>query len=236
MNALCRAPRSCRLSFLALCLLLASCSSTKSYQVDNALLAEVSSEEKAEIQTFRAERDRAADAAASSEREVRAAENRVELARAALETERTRMAQAKLGTSIAKKDGTAGGFEKAERFEQQVAAEVDAKRAALGLRKRELEHAKLTDKLAQERVMLTSAEVELAKAKAVQNVDRMAVKKIDLSDFEKQVAFHRKGVEDAIKLCTKSEERVAQAQSSLETAQTKAVSFRTPVTEKPKGD
>ena len=207
-------------------LLPSACGSTKTLRVDDSLLVDVPEERLERVQEARLARDRAGDAVAASQREAKTAEKRVKLARATLETNRSRLSQCKLEISVASSEGTSTDVQQAQQSLNLAAAEVGVAEAELELRKREAEHARLAHKLARERLGLANAEVELVKARAVQGVNRAAAVGISEADFEKQFVKHRKGVEQAEKRCTTALSRVADSRKALEAASSKASGLR----------
>ena len=220
-------PLACLLMLLAP----SACGSTKMLRVDDSLLVDVPEEQLERVQEARRARDRASDAAAASQREADTAEKRVQLARAVLETNRSRLAQCELEVSVAQSEGSSSDVAEARQGLGVAAAEVGVAEAELELRKREAEHAELVHKLSRERLGLANAEVELVKARAVQGVDRAAAVGLSEADFEKQYVEHRKDVEVAEKRCTSALERVADSRKVLESASSKAAGLRrSPVT------
>ena len=175
-------------------LLLAACN-TAPTRIDNALLSELDQSSMSGVVEARAHKDSAEDALAKAERDTQWAEEQAELTRSSLKVAQTSLADAKLGMVVADRSGTVGQLKAAEHAYDYAAARVDEVRGLLGLRKREFEYAKLAQKLALEEFRLGNARVELQKAEAVQELDRVAAKKIPVKDYQKQVRFHETEVE-----------------------------------------
>lgn len=177
-------------------LLLASCVSTSNpRRIDNALLSELSPSTMANVVEARATKDTAKDALAKAERDTQWAEEQVELTRSNLKVARTALDDAKLAMVTAERSGTISQLAAAKKSYEYAVVRTDAVRERLALRKREFEHAKLAQKLALEEYRLEAARVELQKAEAIQELDRVAAKQIPVKDYRKQVRYHETEVE-----------------------------------------
>ena len=176
-------------------LLLAAACTTGPERIDSALLSELQPGSMTRVVEARAVSDTADDAHAKAQRDTQWAEEQAELTRSSLKVARAGLDEAKHAMVVADRSGTVGQLRAAEHAHEYAIARVDEVRALLGLRKRELEYAKLAEKLALEELRLSRAQVELEKAEAIQELDRVAAKRIPLKDYQKQVRFHETEVE-----------------------------------------
>lgn len=202
-------------------LVLASCVSTANNpsRIDSALLSELSPSTMAGVVEARATKNSAEDALAKAKRDTQWAEEQVELTRSNLKVVRTELDDAKLGMVTAERSGTVSQLEAAKKSYDYAVARADEVRERLSLRKREFEYAKLAQKLALENYRLKTAEVELQKAEAVQELDRVAAKQVPVKDYRRQVRYHETEVELA-------QVRLAAMASEIDEARQEYEAFR----------
>ncbi len=205
-------------------LLSAGCASAseRTQRVDDALLSEVSASQMALVQQARAARDEAVDGLAKAARDAKWAVDQAELAQVELRTTTQQLEEAKLAAVLAERNGKTMELQDAKRRQERMVAMADASREKLALRKRESEYMRLTEKVALEHRRLADAEVELAKARAVQDLDRVAAQKVPVREFEKQVNFHKTEVKLAEVRAIAAQERVQEAKVKYEAAESKA--------------
>lgn len=205
----------------------ASCASTSNLgRIDNALLSELSPSTMAGVVEARATKDSAEDALAKAQRDTQWAEEQVELTRSNLKVSRTEVEDANLAMITAERSGTVSQLEAAKRSYEYAVARADEVRERLALRKRELEHAKLAQKMALEEYRLNTARVELQKAEAVQELDRVAAKQIPVKDYRKQVRYHETEVQLARVRLTAMTSEVDEARQEYELFRAKVAALR----------
>ena len=206
--------------------LTAGCASQRTQVVDDALLSEVSPAQMSLVHQARDNQNDATDALAKAKRDNSWAKDQTDLTRAELKSIEKELEEAKLAMVLAEQNGTATELGLSKMRFEHLTAKADATREKLALKKREYEHAQLLQKVALERKRLAAAEVELAKARAVQELDRVAAKKIPLREYEMQASFHRTEVALAEVRASAAAERVAIAKQDFGTAEAKAASFQ----------
>lgn len=206
--------------------LTAGCASQRIQVVDDAFLSEVSPEQKRLVHQARDKHYEATDALAKATRDSAWAKDQAELTRAELKSIEKELEEAELAMNLAEQNGTATELDLSKTRFEYLTAKADATREKLALRKREYEHSQLLQKVALERDRLAAAEVELAKARAVQELDRVAAKQISLREYEMQVIFHRTEVALAEVRAEGAAERVAIARQDFGTAEAKAASYQ----------
>lgn len=189
-----------------------ACSSGPSMRVEDALLAKVPPGAMQGVIDARAKRDQAADAVSKAEIDITKAKNAADLVKSELKIAESEVEQAGLKVDIAKQQGNAEAIQDAEAEAAIKRATVDVKKKLLNLRLRQIEQAEARLVLAKILLEKAQAEVELAKAKAVQGLDDPRAKEISVSRFELQVTEYKSKV-------AKAEEEVAAVGVEVEEAQ-----------------
>jgi hypothetical protein len=192
------------------------------HRVDEGLLTHVPKEQMGQVQAPSTNHARAADASARRTRERQSAADRVSIAEAELEVARAELATSEIKARVAELSGSKPEWQTARAAVAHCEAKVQAARLAIELRKRELDLAVRREKLAQKTADLRDAEVERAKAQAVQSGDSTASHSISLTRFELQAKQHEKDVALAEKGEAAAIERVTAARREFETAQKEA--------------
>lgn len=207
-----------RTSLLVLTLAVSSCSSTPQApdRLDDAMLSELSPAAMAGVVEARATKDAADDAHAKAKRDTQWAEEQVGLSRSALDVARAEVNEAKLALAVADKSGTGRQLDAASATYDYRLARSDQARELLALRKRELDVSRLREKLALEQLRLNSARVELEKAQAVQELDRVAARRVPVKDHQKQVRYHETEAELARVRLNAAEIELQEAQVEYE--------------------
>ena len=211
------------LSLAALC----ACSSVPSVQsVDTALLIEVSADAKQKIAKARASHDESEDAYAIARRENRRAEQRVKLGKARLKTTRAQLNEAQLVRRFAEKNGSEKTLARSEAEEAYAYARVDYTEELILVRQREFDLAKAHEKFTFEERRLRNAQIELAKAEALKDVDLIAAQKFDLGEYRKQTTYYQRKVEAARAPVKSLTLTVEKARNSLERKRQKMESLK----------
>lgn len=181
-----------RLALLVLPLLPACASSEKApappTPVDGALLAELDVEALAPVGVARAARDEALDARAAARGEIDRAENAIELAKADVRVREAELAAAELAARVADRQGTDEDHAAALHGLDVAKLRLESARQTLAVRRQEKVAAERSFELAESRLFLRRAELELAKARAVRTLERPATAGIDVASFKNEVA------------------------------------------------
>ena len=197
---------------------LTACGSTPPKQVDNALLAQASAESRAAIASARSERDVAIDEMAIATAEANHAADEVEMAKLALRTASAESEQSKKGVEIAETTGTPDQLKKAAELHSQKLALEEVAKAVLAVEKQELQLAENEQEAAELTHELRLAQVEEAKAIAVQDVNLVEVRDIELTDFRNRVAKSQRAVDVAKESIVESNKRLKVANEKLSKA------------------
>lgn len=187
-------------------------------KVDNALLSKASAESRATIAAARSERDVAIDEMAIAKSEASHASDDVEMAKLAVKTATAESKQTKKGVEIAESSGSPEQLKKAAESHTRKLALEEVAKAVLVVEKHELDLAKAEQSVAEATHELREAQVEEAKAIAVQDLDLVEVREIPLDDFRKRVASFQRDVEVAKERVVESEKRLKVANDKLSKA------------------
>ena len=209
---------------------LTACGSTPPAQVDNALLAQASTESRAAIASARSERDVAIDEMAIATAETNHAADEVEMAKLALKSATADSEMSKKGVEIAESTGSPDQLKKAAENHTRMLALEEVSKAVLAVEKQELDLAENEQRAAEATHELRLAQVEEAKAIAVQDVDLVEVRKIPLAEFRKRVATEQREVEIAKERIVESTKRlkIANEKLSKASAHARAVGANSP--------
>ena len=205
---------------LASALAFTGCATTNAPDpVNNAMLAKLSAEQRVQVVEARAMRDQTEDQYALAVNQTQKADERVQMARAALATSRSKLQESLLAIQVAEETGTVGEWESAKSAHRKQLTHANVVREQLSVAKREWELARLKEKLAFEEVQMSKASLELNKAEAVKNVDLVAAKRLPIKDYRGQVTFHREEVEIARARVRSAEARLEEARLDLSAAE-----------------
>jgi len=153
----------------------------------DALLLEVSPSEQQRIASARENCDRANDAYAAAKARATSARDSQISADLDLEAATARVVRAETALEHRRTTGTTGAIDIAKRDLAQAKAEHTDLTAAATLRARQTDHARALAEIAKEHVTVNEALVELAKARAVNTLDRPDGQKPGLQRFEESV-------------------------------------------------
>ena len=153
----------------------------------DALLTEVSPAEQRLIAKAREANDRANDAYAAAKAHTTATRDGQISADLDLEEAVAKVARANADVERQKSAGTTEAVDGAKQELATAKAEHTVQAAAATLGARQTDHARALAEIAKEHVTVTEAQVELAKAKAVNTLDRPASQKPLIKRFEESV-------------------------------------------------
>lgn len=153
----------------------------------DALLTEVSPAEQRLIAKAREANDRANDAYAAAKAHTSTTRDGQISADLDLEEAVAKVARANANLDRKKSAGTTEAIDGAKQELADAKAEHTVQAAAATLGARQTDHARALAEIAKEHVTVTEAQVELAKAKAVNTLDRPASQKPVIKRFEESV-------------------------------------------------
>lgn len=161
--------------------------------VPNSLLAYLPDGKRSEIEEARAAEAKARDESAAAERRVHVREDQLKIAMQDVEIARAEMKKAELILRLAQ-GGTQEDLDRAHQNVRDTQALVDTTRARITWRERNIDSAQADEELTRAKLALTSARVELAKARAVHELDRPETRRIDVGSYEREVRLREEAV------------------------------------------
>jgi len=214
-----------KISILLGTLALVGCASGPSMRVDEKLLTDLPPGQMQGVIRARAEHDMAVDAFKKAQADALAAAAQVKVVKTELELAKSEVEHAKAKAEIAK-NGSELDYQRAQDETTLREAMVAQKRSLLTLRTRQQEYAESAAGLAEVRQELSEARVEAAKARAVQGIDKAAVREISISRFDLQVSEYKSNVADAEQSLAGVGVEVEEAQHSYESASARVEALR----------
>lgn len=201
--------------------LASACSSTpKLVRVDDSLLSGLDQGTMQPVQSARAARDAAIDAAAYAGRMVTQAEDAVELADAELDVITAELDRALVAQTSAEHSGTEAAITAASsKVEIAESREITAD-AALTLSRKRLDLCEAKQKHADAESRLAEARVERAKGVAVQGIELPAAIEVSVADLNVQVGELEIAVQKAKTRVAEREVTVQKAQNAYDKALT----------------
>ncbi len=211
--------RSLLVSAPLFALLACSSSGPKAKAIDNALLADLSDEERAPIALARSARDEAGDALAVAAKELKNAPERVKMGKANLDSEKAAHAKSKLAAEYAKNSGTPEEAAAAAASLEFHSAMMEAAKLEVELNQREYELAKISHKMAEGNLELAEAKIEATKARAVKGLNLAATAEIDPDLYQSIVENRTQAVE-------KLRQKLADRKSGIKEMRDRVVSLQ----------
>jgi hypothetical protein len=173
----------------AILLALCACQSTDSRNTtppDDALLAEVSAAQRAEVTEARVARDHAKDAYAAAQADCRKLKDFQTRAMQERDAAKVAVSRAEDAQKTAREKGSTGDVEAAQASLAKARTELEVKEATVRLHDKQAAYGRALEDLANERVKVADARVELVKARAVNTLDRPQSQKPDVRAFEER--------------------------------------------------
>jgi hypothetical protein len=204
-----------RIAGAALLVLVCACSMQR---IDDGLLAEVPEDQWENVQAARAAHTEAKDELAKRIVERESAGHRVDIAKADFEVARAELGTSEIRARVVEANGSKMEREIARAVLSQCEAKVNVSDLAIDLRECEFDVARQQETLARKTADLREAEIELAKAQAVQFVDRPAAKAVSLTEYELQVKERETAVALAVQREAEATEFLITARQAYDAA------------------